>query len=199
MQPPAIPLRAGPSGPLINLSTYLFNESGILVPRRLWFGEVNAERVIADGYNLSAPYEAATFNVTWGTEELALYAQGLLSYWCIMSAQLVETGSPAAYPSPMWLALGWEPAGAAYVPIRSQSLKPVPLNLGSDFTFRTNGCLQGLQIPNVNCPPFASGTNQIHLDIANPTGSVPVQTDHCFASVVELVAKPAQLFQQLFS
>jgi len=199
MQPPAIPLRAGPSGPLIDLSDYVFDANGMVAIRRVWKGTVFEMQPIPGG--VAAPGTMVViFDVTWGTQELALHADQRLAYWGIFQAAAQYDQEAADYPT-LAACLGWRRATAApgaFVSIEAARMPVVPLNLGVDYTFTARGGIQFLRFPDATGgTPLDEGTNQVGLGISNNAVGVACQTELCGITLVELVGQRS-LFTSTF-
>jgi len=190
MQPPNIPLRAGPSGPFVNLATYLAATDGLVVVRRVWSEScAGAEQTIAGG---SGPpgTDVAVADVVWTAEEWALRAR--LHYLIIWTA--IVRANNAGYPTFVQACMHWEPAGGPNVAITNPTIQMVGTNQGSQEDFACVGELSYAALMRFGYPPPLSvGTNRIGLNISSSVGGDDIIQQYSSCVVAELLADAAQV------
>ena len=164
--PPYLPLRAGPSGPEVDLSFYLERINGIIQIRRLWYKYQGSVTVPAGTSNPGL--ELIKFDVPWGAEELDL--AGRLKYPWLLSLQIINVPTPAAYPSGVFAIAAIKEETGAITQWIGPNPTLIPEDKGTDFTFE-GSYTAALLSDNASAPPMAEGTNQLSFRLANNAAS----------------------------
>ncbi|HUX77943.1 MAG TPA: hypothetical protein VMY40_15025 [Anaerolineae bacterium] len=188
MLAPNIPLRAGGSGPLVNLTTYLNQLAGFVAVRRVWTDR-GAGAVIVPAETVPPGVAIASVDVEWTAEEVALADR--LAYLCIVYASSYNVGSPSAYPQFIQTSLSVTAAGGAPQSVLAETQNQGRLAPGVDFTFRAWGSFPRL-LTGGNFPAFALGTNVLATAINNPGDAEDITAGVCNILVAELVGDAAQ-------
>lgn len=192
MQPPNIPLRAGPSGPLVNLTTYLNQLSGFIALRRLWCFRLSSQLTIPAG---STPpgVRLCLADVTWAAEEVALAAR--LKYLCLGEAQLHSISQPDAYPSGVFGHLAIQTPSIAQTPIFTETPTLVPIGGDESYDFvswfTTYAVFEGIGGTVNN--PFEVGTNVLSLNVANAGAGQDLLVYDASFICAELVSDAGQI------
>lgn len=190
MLPPNIPLRAGPSGPLVNLASLLENLDGLISIRRIWNG-------LGHGFDLPVNSvvpgtDIIDFDIVWGAEEVALGAQNRLAYVGFMYGAAEAPQLRPGYPSQLLLVHNWRAAEAVAWTTLQTMVMPVHVTgeEPEEDVYNAHAGFSFLRRPNDNAPPFVIGTNRTALSIANYDQSVASLADVNTFTLIEIVCNP---------
>jgi len=191
MRPPNIPLRAGPSGPLVDLAYYLYNLNGFIAPKRLWYVEQSGVVSVPKSTAATPGVEVLSIDVEWSSADAARTSQLAYGAWAFFAGQ--SPTQPAGYPSVLVGNLNAQPAGGALTTPQSWTMSVIPLNFGVDFTFRSD--LTGVWLGKFgDFDDFVEGTNRFALGLGNPDPTQDVDAVSCSLLIAEFVSIPTAIY-----
>ena len=188
---PQIPLRAGPSGPLINLAGYLEALDGFVAVRRVWLRRQAGDLAVSPGTTTPGT-TIDSMTVPYTAEEIALQTARRLFYLVLGTMHANEGVEPDAFPTGISSVLNWQPAGGAVSTIAAQSLTPIPLAEAADFTFSGQCNYQHLIQGGVTAPPFVQGANLAIFSATDSGAEQRIVVNRSIFTMIELVGAEAQ-------
>jgi hypothetical protein len=185
-QTPNIRLRAGGSGPFVDLGWQLRNLFKNVQVRRFWYD------LQTPALDVTVPTHApgalvASVDVEWSEDDASI--TGSLNYLALLWMQIGSPGVSTAYPIDPGAVLNMEPAGGAAQSVREFDCDAIPANPGQDYNF--NGDVTGFHLAKaLSFTNFVQGTNRIWLGAANNTGTQTIQVKEAALLVAELATAP---------
>jgi hypothetical protein len=191
LNPPNLPLRAGPSGPPVDWLYWLRNLTGFAGFKRLWFNEqVGLTVDVPESTPATPGVEQIAVDVEWTADDVSLTGQ--MAYFVLARWAWINTAAPAAYPGAIVCNLNADPAGGSTAILKSLTGTTVPTNPGGDFNCAgdvTSFRLMGIG----DYPTFAQGTNRFWLGVGNPNPAQAIRAQSCQLLVAEMATPPGNL------
>lgn len=190
MQAPNIPLRAGPSGPLVDWLYWLRNLTYFAGFKRIWTAEQTGSPVDVPTPTAMPGLEVLHQDVDWTADDYAIAGQ--LHYLVLARLVFNTSPPPLAYPGQLRANLNVTPAGGVLSTVHTWYTWATPIDPPASFS--VGGDTFGTWFMQFGkFPALAVGANRFALALANPAAGNGVYVQNAELSIAELACPPGML------